>query len=428
MNACGKTQLRRRTAATTLLALLPTLPAAAQQVSVRWAPPSASTMSDRIDALYNYLLVMSGIIAGGVCLLIVVFAYKYRRGAHADRSNAPASNWKLEATWIGIPVLLALFTFGWAARLFFDMYSPPANTIDINVIGQQWFWQLQHPEGQQEINALHVPVGRPVKLTLTSQDVIHSFFVPAFRVKQDVLPGRLTTAWFEATKPGRYHLFCAQYCGTQHANMGGWVYAMPPADYADWLRKTGAQPSLAQQGARLFTQLNCAGCHGPNPSIRAPSLDGLYGKPVPLADGTVTVADERYLNDSILNPGQEVVAGYKNVMPSYRGVITEPQLLQLVAYIRSLGQGSEHEHPEEPLDAATKQRIEEQQRRAAQEQIQMEPRQPPSAVMPDNARRFAPNESNSALHPQGAPSRRETASPSPIGGPDGHTDTSGARP
>jgi cytochrome c oxidase subunit 2 len=378
-----------RASVTILLAALASS-AQAQQTGVRWAPEAASTIANQVDLLYNYLLVTSAIIAGGVCLLIVVFAYKYRRGSHADRSNPPAKNWKLETAWIGIPILLSLFTFGWAARIFYDMYHAPPNAININVIGQQWFWQLQHPEGQQELNALHIPVGRPVKLTLTSEDVIHDFFIPAFRVKQDVLPGRLTTAWFEATKPGRYHLFCAQYCGTQHANMGGWVYAMPPADYADWLRQTGSPTSLAQQGEQRFTQFSCAGCHGPNPSIRAPSLDGLYGKPVPLANGTVTVADERYLYDSILNPGQEVVAGYKNIMPSYKGALTEAQLMQLVAYIRALGNGNAHEHPLEPLDAATKQRIEEQQQRARDEQIQMAPRQAPSAAMPDNARRFAP--------------------------------------
>jgi cytochrome c oxidase subunit 2 len=369
-------------------------PAVAQQTGLRWAPEQASAMAARIDALYNYLLVMSVLIAGGVCLLIVVFAWKYRRGSCADRSNPPFQNWKLESAWIGIPILLSLFTFGWAARLFYDMYHAPAEAITINVIGHQWYWQLQHPEGQQELNALHVPVGRPVKLMLTSEDVIHSFFIPAFRVKQDVLPGRLTTVWFEAVKPGRYHLFCAQYCGMQHANMGGWVYAMPPAEYADWLQQTGSSTSLSKDGERLFTQFGCAGCHGPNPGIRAPGLDGLYGKPVPLADGTVTLADERYIHDSIVNPGQEVVAGYKNVMPSYKGFLKETQLLALVAYIRALGQGNEHEHPLEPMDAGTKQRIREQQRRVRSEQIEMKPPRPPGVVMPNGAKRYAPDESS----------------------------------
>ncbi len=362
--------------------------AGAQQSGFQWRPEQASSIAPRVDALFDFLLLVSGAIGGGVCLLIVVFAFKYRRGSRADRSHAPTSNWKLESAWIGIPILLSLLTFVWSARLFYDEYAEPAGAININVIGKQWFWEMQHPEGQREMDELHIPVGRPVKLTLSSEDVIHDFFVPAFRVKQDALPGRITTAWFTATKPGKYHLFCAQYCGTQHSNMGGWIYVMEPADYERWLSRDYPQPSLAEAGSKLFVQFSCTGCHGANAAVRAPALDGIYGKAVPLADGSLVVADDRYLYDSIVLPGAQVVAGYQNIMPSYKGAMTQAQLLQVVDYLRSLGSQNAHEKSVETSDAATRQAIGEQQGRAIRQQNQanqvqeMQPRQTPAAVMP----------------------------------------------
>ena len=353
----------------------------AQEAGFRWQPEQASSIAPRVDALFDFLLLVSSVIAGGVCLFIVVFAFKYRRGSRADRSNAPIRNWKLEATWIGIPILLSLFTFVWAARLFFDEFNAPAGAININVIGKQWFWEMQHPEGPREMDELHIPVGVPVKLTLTSEDVIHDFFVPAFRVKQDALPGRMTTAWFTATKAGKYHLFCAQYCGTQHSNMGGWVYAMEPAAYERWMSHVQPQPSLAEAGAKLYIQFSCTGCHGSHAAVRAPSLDGIYGKAVPLADGSLVVADDRYMYDSIVLPGAQVVAGYQNIMPSYQGALTQAQLLQLVAYLRSLGSRDVHEKNIEAGDARTRQAIGEQQQRALQQIQEMRPRQPPSKAM-----------------------------------------------
>lgn len=366
----------------------------AQQSGWEWQPPQASTLAGRIDWLFNYLLIVSGIIAGGVCTLICVFVYRYRRGSRVSRKNPPIENPLLEAAWIGIPIVLSVLTFYWASRIYFDLFNVPPGAININVVGKQWFWELQHPEGAREMNELHVPVGRPVKLTLTSEDVIHSFFVPAFRIKQDVLPDRVVETWFTATKPGQYHLFCSQYCGTQHANMVGWVYVMEPADFEKWLQQTRPHPSLAKVGERLFVQFSCTGCHGPQAAVRAPSLDGIYGKPVPLADGSMVNADERYIYDSIVLPGSQVVAGYQNVMPSYKGAMNQEQLLALVAYIRSLGSGEVHEKPTEVLTPASGQRIEEQRQRAkaAQQETkgvvpspetpEMTAKRPPSSAMP----------------------------------------------
>ena len=209
--------------------------------------------------------------------------------------------------------------------------------MEINVIGKQWMWKVQHPEGNREINELHVPVGRNVKLTLASQDVIHSFFLPSFRTKMDVVPGRYTTEWFQATKIGSYHLFCAEYCGTKHSGMVGRVVVMDPADYEDWLTKGQPGPTLVQEGERLFRELGCSGCHLGSSIVRAPPLEGLYGKPVPLQSGVIVIADEGYIRDSILLPNNQVTAGYEPVMPTYQGHVTEEEILELIAYIKSLG-------------------------------------------------------------------------------------------
>jgi cytochrome c oxidase subunit II len=228
--------------------------------------------------------------------------------------------------------------FAWGAVIFFDARTPPQDATEIYVVAKQWMWKLEHPEGQRELNELHVPVGRDIKLIMTSQDVIHSFYVPAFRLKQDVIPGRYTTMWFKATKPGTYHLFCAQYCGTQHSGMIGEVVVMEPAEYETWLAGGVPAGSMAQNGQQLFTQLGCSTCHRFDVQGRGPNLTGVFGKPVLLEDGRTVIADENYVRESILIPTAKVVSGFKPVMPSFQGQVSEEQLTSLVAYVKSLSQ------------------------------------------------------------------------------------------
>jgi cytochrome c oxidase subunit 2 len=303
-------------------------------------PDQASTIAKHVDALYFFELGIAGFFTAMICVLILAFAARYRRKSTVDRSNPPPSSKTLEIIWIGGPLLLGLTMFTWGAILFYKMYDPPVDALEVYVVGKQWMWHAQHSEGRAEINELHVPLGRPIKLTMTSQDVIHSFFIPAFRMKQDVLPGRYTTMWFEPAKIGRYHLFCAEYCGTNHSAMGGWVYVMEPVEFQQWLSQAGTGASMAEQGERLFVQYHCAGCHRGSQTVHAPRLEGVYGRPVPVQQGKevrFTLADYRYIRDSILRPKSEVVAGYEPVMPSFEGQITEPDLLKIIAYIKSIG-------------------------------------------------------------------------------------------
>lgn len=316
-------------------------------------PERASTHAGKVDALFLYELGIILFFTAAVCLLFIVLAIRYRQGTRVDRTNPIRSSHLLETLWIVVPLILVLTMFFPGAYLFFELYSPPGDASDIYVVGKQWMWKLKHPEGRREINELHLPLGRPVKLTMTSQDVIHSFYVPDFRVKQDVLPGRYTSLWFEPTKVGKYHLFCAEYCGTNHSVMGGWVYVMDPADYEDWLRggPSGggsggmAGPAMAKEGEALFIQHHCAGCHRGSQVVKAPLLNGVYGRPVPIQNGKdvqFVTADERYIRDSILLPRSQVVAGYEPLMPSYQGVIGEEDLLKIIEYIKSIGpQGAE---------------------------------------------------------------------------------------
>ncbi|MGZ3471052.1 MAG: cytochrome c oxidase subunit II [Isosphaeraceae bacterium] len=303
-------------------------------------PESASTMAGRVDALYFFLLAISVFFSLLIAGLIVFYAVKYRRRT----PNAVGENlhgaMMLEVAWTVIPFLLTMVIFVWSAGIYFAMSRPPDETLNIYVVGKQWMWKFQHLDGQREINELHVPVGRAVKLIMTSEDVIHDVFVPAFRVKADVLPGRYTNLWFQPTKPGRYHLFCAEYCGTNHSAMGGWVYVMEPVEFQQWLSQAGTGASMAEQGERLFVQYHCAGCHRGSQTVHAPRLEGVYGRPVPVQQGKevrFTLADYRYIRDSILRPKSEVVAGYEPVMPSFEGQITESDLLKLIAYIKSIG-------------------------------------------------------------------------------------------
>lgn len=304
-------------------------------------PESASNFAERVDALYLYLVVVSVFFTVLIFLTIFYFAVKYRRRSEEDRPPAIHGSLGLEIFWSVVPLLLTMVMFAWGTTLFFEMRRPPAEAEEIFVVGKQWMWKIQHPTGPREINELHIPVGQAVKLTMTSEDVIHSFYIPAFRVKQDVLPGRYTQLWFEATKPGEYHLFCAEYCGTAHSGMIGRVVVMEAAAYETWLAGGPPAESMEAAGERLFEQFQCHTCHRPGPGMRGPLLEGVYGSPVQLATGETLVADEAYLRDSILNSTARVVAGYQPVMPNYRGQLTEEQVLQLIAYIKSLGGGGQ---------------------------------------------------------------------------------------
>jgi cytochrome c oxidase subunit 2 len=302
-----------------------------------WWPPTASAYASQIDFLFVSLLVIAGLTVGLVFYLLLFFANKYRHGSNADRSGTTKKTWRFEVSWTVATLLIFVGLAGWGADIYLKLYNPPADALQIFIVGKQWMWKAQHPGGQREINALHVPAGQDVRLVMASQDVIHSFFIPALRIKQDVVPGRYETMWFRADKVGRYHLFCAEYCGTDHAHMGGWITVMNPREFADWLQAQGGQQTLAAQGEQLFRRYGCSGCHEPGGTVRAPNLHGVFGGPVPLSDGSVVIADERYVRDSILDPKGQVAAGYAPVMPPFGTALDESQVSQLEAFIRSLG-------------------------------------------------------------------------------------------
>src|ERR1700752_3379735 len=272
-----------------------------------------------------------------VALTYFAARYRHRRGVPAEQIEGSIP---LELTWSIIPLLVFMAIFFWGAVVYFKGRTPPRDSTEVYVVAKQWMWKLEHAEGQREINELHVPVGRDVKLIMTSQDVIHSFFVPAFRMKQDVVPGRYTVAWFRATKPGTYHLFCTQYCGTQHSGMIGSVVVMEPAQYELWMSGGSIGP-LSASGEKVFAELGCATCHRPDGQGRGPNLQGLFGKTVQLEDGRTVTADENYIRESILDPGSKVVNGFKPVMPTFQGLVSEEQLNALVAYVKSLSPAAE---------------------------------------------------------------------------------------
>jgi len=315
-------------------------------------PDQASSVSSDVDLFFLFMVLVSGFFSLLIAGLIIYFAIRYRdtrpsaEARRTDDIQDPTTHGHgeapivLEIVWTAIPFAITMVMFAWGTSLFFTLSRPPAGAMQINAVGKQWMWKFQHPEGVREINALHVPIGQNVKLTMGSEDVIHSFFVPAFRVKQDVVPGRYTQAWFRATKTGTFHLFCAEYCGTQHSGMIGWVTVMEPNEYEAWLAGGGAATggqTLAQSGERLFSERACNTCHLPNGEGRGPSLVGLLGKTVKLEGGGSVVADESYVRESILNPAAKIVAGYSPQMPTFQGQLTEEQLLELIAYVRSLG-------------------------------------------------------------------------------------------
>ncbi len=301
-------------------------------------PVQASTISYTVDHLLYFLLAVSVFFTVLVFGAIFVFAIKFRRRSDAEVPAPQPSPLGLEIAWTVIPFGLTMIMFTWGASTFFKESRPPDNALQIYAVGKQWMWKLQHMEGQREINELHIPLGRPVKLTMTSEDVIHSFYVPAVRTKQDVLPGRYTTTWFQPTQAGKYHLFCAEYCGTKHSGMIGWVYVMEPQDYQAWLSGGRAMGSLAENGQKLFQDLACGNCHHEDGQGRCPNLVGLFGKPVQLADGSTVRADEAYIRESILSPAAKIVAGFQPIMPTFQGLVTEEGVLQLIEYIKSLGQ------------------------------------------------------------------------------------------
>jgi len=301
-------------------------------------PQQASAQAAQVDAIYFFMVAVTAFFSLLIGALVAVFAIKYRRRNDAEIGVAIHGSLALELLWSIIPLGIVMVMFAWGAKVFFDLYRPPAGAMEIFVVGKQWMWKVQHADGQREINELHVPIGRPVKLMMGSEDVIHSYYIPAFRVKADVIPGRYNSLWFTATKPGRYHLFCAEYCGTKHSGMIGWVTALEPAAFQAWLSGGPAAASPVAAGEKLFNDLACSTCHQQAEQGRGPVLAGLFGKTVQLQGGGTVTVNEAYLRESIVNPQAKVVAGFQPIMPTFQGLVTEEQLLQLIAYVRSLSQ------------------------------------------------------------------------------------------
>ncbi len=300
-------------------------------------PPAASTTAPEVDQVYFFEIAVAAIMTILIFFAIFLFAIRFRRRSEDEIPRPVHGSTTLEIVWSVIPLGVVMVMFGWGAKLYVQQHHIPKGAMQIYVVGKQWMWKIQHPEGRREINELHVPVNRPVQLIISSQDVIHSFFLPAFRIKKDAVPGTYTTIGFEATRPGTYHLFCAEYCGTNHSRMIGRVVVMEQADYEQWLAGGSAGESLASAGEQLFNRLGCVNCHKADGSGRCPVLRGLYGKSVGLADGRTVVADEAYFRESILNPGAKIVGGYPNIMPTFRGLVNEDDLVQLIAYLKSQG-------------------------------------------------------------------------------------------
>lgn len=300
-------------------------------------PERASTMAPRVDHA------MEGLMAASVACVVILaalnlfFIIRYREGSSAPRKPLGIAEWKIETTWIGATTVGFLGFFFWGARLYVDIERPPRGAHDIAVVARQWMWDIRQPNGRREFNELHVPTGTPIRLLMTSEDVIHSFYVPAFRIKQDVVPGKEVALGFTATRAGTYALFCSEFCGSKHDEMTGVVVAMDPKRYAEWLAKGAPPQGPVAEGRRLFIKYGCSGCHSAGSAVPAPALEGLYGKRVPMAGGALALADESYLRDSILQPAKTVPAGYQPVMPSFQGVIPEGELHDLIAYLKSLG-------------------------------------------------------------------------------------------
>lgn len=297
-------------------------------------PPAASSIASQTDLLFLSLTAFSGLMVVIFLTLIVFFAIRYRKGTQVDRSHAPTHARGLEAAWTIAPLMVFLGLFVWGARDYAALYRPPHDATPMFVVAKQWMWKAEHPNGRREINELHVPLGKPVRLLMTSQDVIHSFFVPAFRIKQDVVPGRYNIVWFQATREGEYRLLCAEYCGTDHALMTGRIVVMPPERYARWLEEGDATVGTSQRGFALMREHGCTGCHSANSTVHAPELAGLLGRVVHLQSGRSLIADETYVRDSIIEPQKDIVAGYEPIMPSFKGRIPEEDIMAIIEYLR----------------------------------------------------------------------------------------------
>ncbi len=298
-------------------------------------PPQASAIAPYMDAFYFFLILISLVGLVVVLLMVTGFSIRYRRDRNPNPTHIEGST-LLEATWTIIPLALFMVCFVWGALLYFRIYNPPTNAMNIYIVGKQWMWKAEHPGGQHEINALHIPINRDVQLTMISQDVFHSFSIPAFRVKREVIPGRYSSVWFRATQPGTYHLFCTQYCGTLHSAMIGEIVAMQPDDYQKWTSGSTSGQSLGQNGERLFASLGCNSCHSGNAAARGPNLAGIYNSSVTLQNGRTTTVDDEFLRGSILNPTTHQLAGYAPIMPTYQGQVSEDGLIDLVEYIKGL--------------------------------------------------------------------------------------------
>lgn len=305
--------------------------------SLPFLPQSASTIAGEFNILFAGLLAITSSVLGLVVLLMLRFCAHYRRGnSAADRGHETKKSWHWEVGWTTASFVVFLGLYAWGADIYLREHHPPADATDIYVVGKQWMWKIEHPDGQREINALHVAVNRPVRLVMTSQDVIHGFFIPAFRLKQDVLPGRYVTLWFDPDKIGAYRLYCSQFCGTEHAEMDGLVSVMAAGDFQKWLADNATGGTLAATGGALYRRLGCSGCHGPGARVSAPRLAGLYGRTVALKDGGSAIADDGFIRDAILEPAKHPVAGYAETMPPFAGQIDEAQVVALIAYIKSL--------------------------------------------------------------------------------------------
>ncbi|HEX4112919.1 MAG TPA: cytochrome c oxidase subunit II [Stellaceae bacterium] len=304
---------------------------------IPFLPPTASTVASELNILGTALIVVTVAVLGLVVVLMLVFCIRYRASRpEANRSNPTKKSWRWEISWTAASFIVFLGLYAWGADLYLREHRPPRDAHDIYVVAKQWMWKIEHIDGQREIDALHVAVDRPVRLVMTSEDVIHGFYIPAFRVKQDVLPGRYLTLWFTPTKVGSYHLYCSQFCGTDHAGMGGFVTVMTAGDYQKWLADNAIAGTLAEQGGTIYRRLGCSGCHGAGSTVKAPRLDGLFGHRVIMRSGAVTMADDGYIRDAILEPGKNPPAGYPPVMPSFAGQLNEEDVVALVAYVKSL--------------------------------------------------------------------------------------------
>ena len=299
-------------------------------------PDQASTFAGDVDALYFFIVAVCAFFGLGVAAAVIYLGLRYRKTHDGEIGARIEGSLPLELLWSVIPTIIAMFMFGWGASVFYHLRRPPDEALQVYAVGKQWMWKFQHPEGQREINELHIPAGRPVKITISSEDVLHSLFFPAFRTKTDAIPGRYTYLWFEAQKPGTYHIFCAEYCGTNHSGMIGSVTVLEPAAYQAWLQGGGEGGTLAQRGARLFDSLACNSCHVDSGQGRGPSLKDIVGKTETLQDGSTVVVDDAYLRESILTSQAKIVRGFQPLMPTFQGLISEENLVALIEHVKSL--------------------------------------------------------------------------------------------